>query len=86
VDIRELQKLTDQEKVPILGPMVGINDMSPKMKFSLSEIGKSITTWPQLASSVVLGGALVADTCRRIMLDQLRSSGRYYVDFEQLIK
>ncbi|WP_255373568.1 ThiF family adenylyltransferase [Chitinophaga sp. CF118] len=86
IDIATLQNLTNEEKVPILGPMVGMNDMSPKMKFSLTEIGKSITTWPQLASSVVLGGALVADTCRRIILDQLRSSGRYYVDFEQLIK
>ncbi len=56
------------------------------MKYSLGEIGKSITTWPQLASSVMLGGALVTDTCRRILLDQLRSSGRYYVDFDQLIQ
>lgn len=86
IDLNKLQNLTTEEKVPILGPMVGMKDMSPKMKYSLSEIGKSITTWPQLASSVVLGGALVADTCRRIMLDQLRSSGRYYVDFEQLIR
>jgi molybdopterin/thiamine biosynthesis adenylyltransferase len=82
----KLRHLTNEEKIPILGPMVGINDMSPKMKMSLGEVGKSITTWPQLASAVVLGGALVADTCRRIILDQLRSSGRYYVDFEQLIR
>jgi molybdopterin/thiamine biosynthesis adenylyltransferase len=86
IDLHTLQHLTNEEKVPILGPMVGMKDMSPKMKYSLSEIGKTITTWPQLASSVVLGGALVADTCRRIILDQLRSSGRYYVDFEQLIR
>jgi len=86
IDLVALQHLTSEEKIPILGPMVGMKDMSPKMKFSLSEIGKTITTWPQLASSVVLGGAMVADTCRRIILDQLRSSGRYYVDFEQLIR
>jgi hypothetical protein len=86
INLAELQHLTSEEKVPILGPMVGMKDMSPKMKYSIGEIGKSITTWPQLASSVVLGGALVADTCRRIILDQLRSSGRYYVDFEQLIR
>jgi molybdopterin/thiamine biosynthesis adenylyltransferase len=86
ISLNKLHNLTNEEKVPIMGPMVGIQDMSPRMKHSLSEIGKSITTWPQLASSVVLGGALVADTCRRIILDQLRSSGRYYVDFEQLIR
>lgn len=85
-DLGTLKHLTNEEKIPILGPMAGIAHMSPRMKYSLGEIGKSITTWPQLASSVMLGGALVTDTCRRILLDQLRSSGRYYVDFDQLIQ
>ncbi|RAJ04256.1 ThiF family protein [Chitinophaga skermanii] len=85
IDPLKLKHLSNEEKVPILGPMVGMQDMSPRMKYSLSEIGKTITTWPQLASSVVLGGAMVADTCRRILLNQLQSSGRYYVDFDKLI-
>lgn len=85
VDIDTLKGLTDAEKLPIFSPMLALDQASSRMKFSLGEIGKTITTWPQLASSVVLGGALVADTCRRIALDQLKSSGRYYIDFEQLI-
>lgn len=85
VDLKHLQGLSDAEKLPILRPMVAIDDMSARMKYSLGQIGKTITTWPQLASSVVLGGAVVTDTCRRILLDQLKSSGRYYVDFEQII-
>lgn len=85
-DLGMLKHLSNEEKIPILGPMAGMAHMSPRMKYSLGEIGKTITTWPQLASSVMLGGALVTDTCRRILLDQLRSSGRYYVDFDQLIQ
>ncbi|MBO9732974.1 MAG: ThiF family adenylyltransferase [Chitinophaga sp.] len=85
VDIATLKGLSDAEKLPIFGPMLGLKNASARFKYSLGEIGKTITTWPQLASSVVLGGALVADTCRRIALDQLKSSGRYYIDFEQLI-
>lgn len=85
VDIATLKGLTDAEKLPIFTPMLSLENASARFKFSLGEIGKTITTWPQLASSVVLGGALVADTCRRIALDQLKSSGRYYIDFEQLI-
>lgn len=85
-DLGMLKHLSNEEKIPILGPMAGMADMSPRMKYSLGEIGKTITTWPQLASSVMLGGALVTDTCRRILLDQLKSSGRYYVDFDQLIQ
>ncbi|MGX5818679.1 ThiF family adenylyltransferase [Chitinophaga lutea] len=85
-DLSTLKHLTNEEKIPILGPMAGIAHMSPRMKYSLGEVGKSITTWPQLASSVMLGGAMVADTCRRILLGDLRSSGRYYVDFDELIQ
>lgn len=85
IDIASLRHLTDAEKIPIFRPMLDMDKMSDRLKFSLGEIGKTITTWPQLASSVVLGGAVVTDTCRRILLNQFSNSGRYYVDFEQLI-
>ena len=86
LDLERLKGLSDAEKLPIFRPMVALDDMSARMKYSLSEIGKTITTWPQVASAVVLGGAVITDTCRRIFLGQLESSGRYYVDFEQIIK
>lgn len=85
-DLKSLRNLSNQEKVPLLGAMVGIDKISSRMKLSLSEMGKSISTWPQLASSVVLGGAMVTDVARRILLGELNSSGRYYIDFEELIK
>lgn len=85
-DLKSLRNLSNQEKVPLLGAMVGIDKISSRMKMSLSEMGKSISTWPQLASSVVLGGAMVTDVARRILLGDLQSSGRYYIDFEELIK
>ncbi len=81
-----LKNLTNQEKVPLLGAMVGIEHISERMRMSLGEMGKTISTWPQLASSVVLGGAMVTDVCRRILLNQSTLSGRYYVDFNELIK
>ncbi len=86
VDISTLNNLTNEEKLPMLDAMIDFKNLSDRMKYSLSELGKTITTWPQLASSVVLGGAMVTDTCRRILLDQHTSSGRYYVDFEEIIK
>ncbi len=85
-DLKSLRNLSNQEKVPLLGAMVGIDKISTRMKMSLSEMGKSISTWPQLASSVVLGGAMVTDVARRILLGDLKTSGRYYIDFEELIK
>ncbi len=85
-DLGSLRNLSNQEKVPLLGAMVGIEHISERMKLSLTEMGKTISTWPQLASSVVLGGAMVTDVCRRILLNQFSQSGRYYVDFNELIK
>lgn len=85
-DISNLENLSNQEKLPLLDAMVDLSGLSERMKYSISEMGKTISTWPQLASSVVLGGAMVTDTCRRILLNQIKMSGRYYVDFEQIIK
>ncbi len=51
----------------------------------MPEIRRTISTWPQLASGVALGGALVTDVVRRILLGELTDSGRYYVDVESII-
>ena len=76
---------TNEEKIPFLLPMVGVQTSSDRLKASMIEVGQSITTWPQLASAVALGGALGADVCRRIALDQYHDSGRYFVDLEEII-
>ncbi len=65
--------------------MVGYENISARLRISEPEIGKTIRTWPQLASSVVLGGAVGTDICRRIALKQFKDSGRYYVDIEEII-
>jgi len=60
-------------------------NLSDRVKYSFSEIGKSITTWPQLASSVIMGGAACCHYCRMILLKQPVKSGRFYIDLELLI-
>ncbi|HMR82387.1 MAG TPA: ThiF family adenylyltransferase [Niabella sp.] len=86
IDLTKLKDLTSKEKLPLLDAMVNLSALSERMKYSLSEMGKSINTWPQLSSSVMLGGAMVTDTCRRILLSETSTSGRYYIDFSKLIK
>jgi molybdopterin/thiamine biosynthesis adenylyltransferase len=85
LDPRQLQGLSNEDKVPYILPMLGVETLSTRAKASLVEIGQSIATWPQLASSVVLGGAVGADVCRRIVLGHYHESGRYFVDLERLI-
>lgn len=85
LDPKNVKGLTNEEKVPYVLRLIGADTISTRMKASMLEVEQSINTWPQLASSVTLGGALTTDVCRRILLDQYHESGRYYVDLEELV-
>lgn len=76
---------TNEEKLPFVVPILGLDGMSTRIKASMLEIESTVTTWPQLASSVTLGGGLVTETYRRIALGQFNASGRWYIDTEQLL-
>jgi molybdopterin/thiamine biosynthesis adenylyltransferase len=86
LDVQKLKTLrTNEEKVPYLLAMIGIDTISSRLKASMLEIEQTITTWPQLASAVALGGGLTADVCRRIFINEFTDSGRYYMDVEQIV-
>lgn len=85
LDPDKLQSLTNEDKIPYILQMVGADDISTRLKASMIEVEQTINTWPQLASSVTLGGAITTDVCRRILLDQYRESGRYYVDIDRIV-
>jgi len=85
LDPENIKDLTNEEKIPYILKMIGAEQISTRLKASMLEVEQSINTWPQLASSVVLGGALTTDVSRRILLDQYHDSGRYYIDFEDMI-
>lgn len=85
VDPNNIKELTNEEKIPIILQMLGIDNVSLRAQASMVEVEQTINTWPQLASSVTLGGAIGADVARRILLDQYHDSGRYYIDLEELI-
>lgn len=83
---RKLKGLSNEEKVPYVLPMVGLDTMSERLKASMLEIEQTITTWPQLASDVIMGGAITASLCRRMMLGKFQQSGRFFVDIDEIIK
>jgi len=85
LDHTKIGDLTNEEKIPYIMPMLGIDTISKRLKASMVEIKQTVATWPQLASAVTLGGALCADVCRRILLNKYHESGRYFVDIEELI-
>lgn len=81
-----LKDLTLSQKIEYLIAIIGLENVSDAMKLSLQQMNKTIIGWPQLASAVMLGGAMVTDVTRRSLLGQLNISGRYFVDFDELIQ
>lgn len=86
LDVATLKTLkTNEDKVPYMLKMIGIEDTSVDLRASMLEIEQTIATWPQLASSVVFGGGLVCETIRRILIGEPVKSGRFYFDIDQQI-
>lgn len=81
-----LENLRPEERMPLLMKLVSGPNLSPRMKASVLEVGQTITTWPQTASSVVQGGGIVAEISRRILLGENIASGRHYFDVDGTLK
>ncbi|MFJ6700640.1 ThiF family adenylyltransferase [Streptomyces sp. NPDC091272] len=81
-DVRALDR---DRSIRFLLDVVDERRLSPAMTDALGRIGDTLSSWPQLASGVMLGAALVADTARRILLGEPLPSGRHCVDLDALI-
>lgn len=77
--------LTNEQKIPYILQIIGVDTMSSRLRASLIEVEQSISTWPQLASAVAHGGAVAADVARRICLGDPVESGRFYADLDAIV-
>ena len=66
----------------ILMRFIDLSSASKRGVESMMEIGKTIDTWPQLASDVLHGGASVSIAARNILLGNSIPSGRYFMDLQ----
>ncbi len=81
----ELAGLTTKQKIPYVIRILDPESLSDRAAASLVEVKETLSTWPQLASDVALGGAMVANAVRRIALGELTASGRFYADLDELV-
>ncbi len=84
-DAAELRALPPSERVTVVLDIVGATTISARQGASLFEVDRTISTWPQLAGDVALGGATVATVVRRIGLALPMDSGRRYVDLDEVL-
>src|SRR4051794_21983773 len=76
--------LTTKQKVPFVIRILDPASLTDRAAASMVEVKESVSTWPQLASDVALGGAMVANAVRRIALGELTASGRFHADLDEL--
>ncbi|MFI7006455.1 ThiF family adenylyltransferase [Streptomyces sp. NPDC050145] len=81
----EVRRLAPADSLAYLLRICDESRLSPAMQDAVGLIGRTLSSWPQLASGVTLGGALVTDAARRILLGAPVPSGRYYADLEELV-
>lgn len=79
IDDLSVTELTDPaNRLRLAGAIVG-DDVTPRMAQSLTEVGKTIPTWPQLGTAATLAGAVGALTARQIVCGHPVTSGRRHV-------
>jgi hypothetical protein len=79
-----LENIDLNDKSKVLMAVINPQIVSERMLLSFSELGKSLKSWPQLASEVFSGGANLAGIARMILLDQKVVGGRYFFNTEEV--
>ncbi len=85
VTAASLAALPVAEKLPYVLDIVDAGQTSARGAASLAEIGRTLSTWPQLAGDVVLGGATAAAAVRRLGLGEPLPSGRVRIDVDAML-
>jgi molybdopterin/thiamine biosynthesis adenylyltransferase len=80
VDSSQLAGLTARQKIPHMLGILDVARSSPRAAASMLEVGRTLTTWPQLMNEVALGASTVAVAVRRLGLGEELVSGRVRID------
>jgi hypothetical protein len=72
------------QRVNVASAIVG-SQITPRTRFSLTQVGRTLPSWPQLGTAATVGGALGALAARYIACGVPLPSGRYRADLDQVL-
>lgn len=78
-------EITEQKKVEYAVRIVGREHLSPRILESLYQINKTLVGRPQIFSTVSVAGGFAAYLAKKLILREDLKSGRYYIDFDNII-
>ncbi|MFC7958501.1 Rv1355c family protein [Rhodococcoides kroppenstedtii] len=85
LDLAGLASLSAEDRARLAPRILGAESITPRMAASLPHIGTSLSTWPQLAGDVALGGASVAAAVRAFVRGEAPPSGRLRVGLDAAV-
>lgn len=72
------------QRVNVASAIVG-SQITPRTRFSLTQVGRTLPSWPQLGTAATISGALGALAARYIACGVPLPSGRYRVDLDEIL-
>jgi len=82
-----LKSMSTKDLPRVAGQIAGANLATPRMLYSVAEVGKSLYSWPQLGTAANLCGSVISMLTRRIVNnDATIKSGRYVVNPDSIFE
>lgn len=80
-DLAEIKK-SPQGMYEAMARIIDISLVPPRVLRSVLEVGKTLYSWPQLASAATLSGAVIAYVVKRIALNESIAEGKLEVNLD----
>jgi molybdopterin/thiamine biosynthesis adenylyltransferase len=86
METADVADMTVEQKSTIAATLLEPTKLTPRMIASVPEIGRTLSTWPQLGGDVALGGAAVTAAVRAFGRGEPLPSGRRRIDLDSLVR
>ncbi len=85
INFGEPMELGIKERVLLATNIVGPENISPRMQQSLMEVGKTLVSWPQPATSAFTSGPALAYVARKVALGEEVNTGKTHISYDKAL-
>ncbi|PIR74243.1 MAG: hypothetical protein COU35_03515 [Candidatus Magasanikbacteria bacterium CG10_big_fil_rev_8_21_14_0_10_47_10] len=85
LDLSNIETVTGAELAAIITEIIDPEDVVPRMRASVAEVGQTLYSWPQLATAAHVAGSALAYAARMLATGGPLKSGRTVISFEDIL-